>query len=239
MPPDRPESTQINLPANPQSVRGQALHQESPESTPINPAANLEIKPLTPELMDDLGAILRGNFGAGCWCMFPRLTDAQARQLPGDGPLSPRRRTAMTQLAARHPSPGLLAYANGEAVGWIAIAPRSEYARIVRSKATPPVDDAPVWIIPCITVRKGHRGQGIALALIQAAVAHAAQHGAPAIEAYPRADHHRTADDNAYFGTEPLFRRAGFHVIREPLDNRPRHWLPRVAMRITVTAASG
>lgn len=200
----------------------------------ITPVPELKFLPLTPELMDDFGAVLRGNFGAGCWCMFPRQTDAQSRELPGEGNLSARRRTAMTQLAARDPSPGLLAFANDEAVGWVAVAPRPEYTRLVRSRATPPVDDAPVWVIPCITVRKGHRGQGIAVALIRAAVAYAAQHGAPAVEAYPRADAVRTGDDNAYFGTEPLFRRAGFQTIRPPLPHRPRHWLPRVVMRITV-----
>ena len=208
------------------------MNPERQESAETAPGPELQFKPLTPELMDDFGAVLRGNFGAGCWCMFPRQTDAQARELPGAGNLSARRRTAMSQLAGRDPSPGLLALANGAAVGWIAVAPRNEYTRLARSRATPPVDDAPVWVIPCITVRKGHRGQGIAVALIKAAVAYAARHGAPAVEAYPRADAVRTGDDNAYFGTEPLFRRAGFQVIRPPLPHRPRHWLPRVAMRI-------
>ena len=193
---------------------------------------NLEIRPLTPELMDDLGAVLRGNFGAGCWCMFPRLTDAQMRELPGDGPLSPRRREAMTRLAAGGRAPGLLAFEDGEPVGWIAVAPKDELARIARSRATPPVDGEPVWVIPCITVRKGFRGRGIAIALIRAAVAYAAERGAPAVEAYPRADGGRTGDDNAYFGTEPMFRRAGFDVVRGPLPDRPRNWLPRAAMRI-------
>ena len=144
-------------------------------------------QPLTPERMDDLGTVLRGNFGAGCWCMFPRLTDAQTRQLPGEGTLSPRKREAMTRLAARDRSPGLLAYAGNEPIGWIAVAPRDELTRLTRSRATPPADDTPVWVIPCITVRKGYRGQGIAVALIQAAVTYAGTQGAPAVEAYPRA----------------------------------------------------
>ena len=191
----------------------------------------LEFKPLTPELMDGLGVVLRGNFGAGCWCMYPRLTDAQMRELPGEGLVSPRRREAMTHLAAREQSPGLLAFEDGEPVGWVAVAPRNEFTRIARSRATPPVDDEPVWVIPCVTVRRTHRGRGIAIALIRAAVEYAGRHGATTVEAYPRADGERTGDDNAYFGTETMFRRAGFELIREPLPNRPRNWLPRVAMR--------
>ncbi|HET9235011.1 MAG TPA: GNAT family N-acetyltransferase, partial [Candidatus Eisenbacteria bacterium] len=78
---------------------------------------------------------------------------------------------------------------------------------------------------------KAARGRGIALALIRAAVAYAAEHGAPAVEAYPRAGTARTGDDNAYFGTEPLFRRAGFRVIRKPPAKRPGNWVARVTMR--------
>ena len=171
--------------------------------------------------------------------MYPRLTDAQMRELPGEGRVSPRRREAMTHLAGRDQSPGLLAFEGGEPVGWIAVAPRNEFTRLVRSRATPPVDDAPVWVIPCVTVRRTHRGRGIAIALIRAAVEYAGRYGAPAVEAYPRADGERTGDDNAYFGTQAMFRRAGFEAIREPLPNRPRNWLPRVVMRIAAQGHEG
>lgn len=166
--------------------------------------------------------------------MFPRLTDAQLRELPGAGSTSQRRRDAMTALARRRRAPGLLAFAGDEAVGWVAVAPRSELTRVDRSRATPSVDDVEVWVIPCVTVRKTARGQGVAVALVRAAVDYAMASGAPAVEAYPRAGAERTADDNAYIGTEPLFRRAGFRVVRKPLENLPRNWIPRVTMRFTV-----
>lgn len=136
----------------------------------------------------------------------------------------------MTALARRKRAPGLLAFEGDEPVGWIAIAPRTELKRIDTSRATPRVDDEDVWVIPCITVRPTARGRGIALALIRAALAYAAKQGAPAVEAYPRAGAQHTNDDNAYFGTEPLFRRAGFKVIRKPLK-RPGNWVARVTMR--------
>ena len=188
---------------------------------------------MSPQLMDELGTVLRGGWGAGCWCMHPRLSDAQMRELPGSGPLKQRRREAMTELAGHSRAPGLLAFDGDEPVGWVAVAPRGELARIEESRATPRVDDKDVWVIPCITVRKAARGRGIAVALIRAAVAYAAEHGAAAVEAYPRAGAERSGDDSIYFGTEPLFRRAGFEVVRQPLENRPRNWLPRLAMRFT------
>lgn len=171
--------------------------------------------------MDCMGSVLRGSWGASCWCMYPRLSSA-ASNLG-----SRKRRDAMTKLARRKRAPGLLAFQGDEPVGWVAIAPREELARIEASRATPRVDDVRVWVIPCITVRPGARGRGIAVRLIKAAVAYSKTHGAPAIEAYPRAGSARTKDDNAFFGTEPLFRRAGFKVIREPLPGR----VARVTMR--------
>jgi GNAT superfamily N-acetyltransferase len=166
--------------------------------------------------------------------MFPRLTDEQTKALPGPGSMSARRRDAMTRRARRRPAPGILAFEGDEPVGWIAIAPRTELVRVDASRATPRVDDVDVWVIPCITVRKTARGRGVALALIRAAVAYAAEHGAPAVEAYPRAGDARTGDDNAYIGTEPLFRRAGFRVIRGTLENLASNRVPRVTMRTTI-----
>lgn len=87
-------------------------------------------------------------------------------------------------------------------------------------------------MVPCVTVRSGARGRGIAVAVIRAAVEHAAHHGSPAVEGYPRAGDGHTHDDNAYVGTEAMFRRAGFRVVRGPLPGLPRTWIPRVAMRV-------
>jgi GNAT superfamily N-acetyltransferase len=96
------------------------------------------------------------------------------------------------------------------------------------------VDGAPVWVIPCLTVRTEARGQGVAVALIRAAVGYAASHGAPAVEAYPRADGTRVHDEWAFYGTEALFRKAGFKKVRGVLAV-PKGWTPRVTMRAAST----
>lgn len=194
----------------------------------------LEFKPLRPSLIEDMGEVLRGSWGSGCWCIFPRLTPALESELPGPGSASDRRRAAMTKLARRRRAPGLLAFQDDEAVGWIAIAPRSELLRVDNSRTSPRVDDVAVWVIPCVTVSPKARGAGITVAMIRAAVEYAAEHGAPAVEAYPRAGDKRVKDNNAYFGTEPMFRRAGFRVIRKPPGNLPKNWVPRVTMRVTL-----
>lgn len=197
----------------------------------------LRIVPLRPSRLDDLAKVTAGSWGSQCWCMHPRLNAKLERDLPGPGDWSQRRRRAMGALAAKRRAPGLLAYEGGEVMGWVAIAPRPELARIDASKATPPVDETPVWVIPCITVRRRARGQGVAQALIRAAVDYAAKHGAPAVEAYPRAGDVRVHDDFAFIGTEALFRKVGFRKVRDVMDPLPRGWTPRVTMRATCAPA--
>ena len=192
----------------------------------------LKVVRLTPSRMDDMQDVLRGSWGSACFCVFPRMTESDRREeAPGQSS-----RTIMTRLAAKWRAPGLLAYVGKEVAGWVAIAPRPDLKRVDRSKATPRVDDVDVWVIPCVTVRRGFRRRGVAQALIRAAVEYAASQGAPAVEAYPRAGDVDVHDDFAFIGTEALFRKAGFRKVRGALKGIPRTWTPRVTMRMTCTS---
>ena len=198
----------------------------------------LTIRPLTAARVDDVKTVTRGTWGATCWDLFPRYTAKQQRELGisggGPGTAESRRRAALAKLARRRKnSAGLVAYDGGEPIGWISLGPRYDFSRVANSRATPPVDDVAAWVIPCITVRRGHRGQGVAVAMIQAAVEYAGKRGAPAVEAYPRAAGKRVHDDFAFFGTEAMFKKAGFRKIRGVLPRLPKGWTPRVTMRAT------
>jgi len=124
-----------------------------------------------------------------------------------------------------------VAYVGKEPAGFVSLGPRVDFSRVAKSRATPPVDETDAWVIPCITVRRGYRGRGVAIAMIRAAVKHAAKFGADAVEAYPRAERTRVHDDFAYIGTEAMFRKAGFERIRGVLPDLPKGWTPRVTMR--------
>ena len=171
--------------------------------------------------------------GSGCWDLWPRLTGAE-RRAAGLDRSTAKRRARLTTLAKRRRAPGLLAYRGREPVGWISIGPRLDYRRLAWSKATPADDDLRVWVIPCITVRREVRGQGVAVALIRAAVAYATARGAPAIEAYARAGATRVAHDAVFHGTEAMFKRAGFKKVAgvRPV---PASSIPRVTMRAVST----
>lgn len=171
--------------------------------------------------------------GAACWDLWPRLVRAEQRALGLDAS-NDKRRAKLAALGRRRRAPGLIAYRGPDAVGWISVGPRPDYHRLEGSRATPRVDDVAVWVIPCISVRREARDQGVASALIRAAVAYAASHGAPAVEAYPRSDKKRVNDEWAFYGTESLFKKAGFKKIRGSLVV-PKGWTPRATMRAACT----
>jgi hypothetical protein len=48
-----------------------------------------------------------------------------------------------------NPPPGYLAYLDGEPVGWVGVAVRTETPRLMNSRTIPAIDDAAVWSIGC------------------------------------------------------------------------------------------
>src|SRR3990172_2578581 len=115
--------------------------------------------------------------------------------------------------------------------GLFFLGPRSAFERLVRSRFLAPVDALPAWSIVCFFVARRRRGQGVARALLEGAVAYAREHGAPAVEGYARdPGDRRLSTDAAYTGTVSLFRAAGFReaAVAQPPAGGP----PRVTMRL-------
>ena len=175
------------------------------------------IVPVTPARWADLEALF-GEKGAcaGCWCMWMRLPRAQFDRQRGEG-----NRRALRALVAKRP-PGLIAYVGGEPAGWVAVAPREDYVRLGNSRVLAPVEGEGVWAAPCFFVKREHRGAGLTAALLESAAAHAARHGARAIEGYPTVNRaERQAAAFVFTGFESTFRRAGFEEIARRSPTRP------------------
>lgn len=183
----------------------------------------MEIVPATADRFDDVLAVVN----PACTCQYWRMTSGEYSRAKGEKP----RRAALRAQLAETPAPGMLAYVDGEAAGWVGFGPREQMGRLVRSRTIPKVDDLPVWSVTCFTVRVGYRRQGIARALLDGVVEYAREQGAPALEAYPvDTDGRRIHGTAAYVGTAGMFERAGFRRILET-DARSDH-LPRVLMRL-------
>jgi len=125
---------------------------------------------------------------------------------------------------------GLVAYLDGEPVGWCAVEPRTAYPRLLRNNRVPWVGrtedktDDSVWAVTCFVTRTGFRRRGISRVLARAAVDFARQRGARALEGYPM-----TTKDvllgELHVGTQGVFAAAGFTEVSRPT-------LRRVVMRI-------
>jgi len=174
----------------------------------------IEIRPVTLERWDDMVALFETSpVTSSCWCMSPRVRASEFSRFGAAA--RQRNREMMHGLVAAGTTPGLLAYIDGRPVGWISAGPREEFARLRRSRKTgPPADDRPVWSIVCFYTERAYRRQGITRALIQAAVQHAADHGAGAVEAQPVARWGETMlSGHAYGGTASTFRELGFYEV--------------------------
>jgi GNAT superfamily N-acetyltransferase len=197
-------------------------------------AAALVIHPLTVDRLPDLAALFgQGGDPKWCWCSFFRLRNVDFKGATATSNRGVLER-AVTATAADGRAPGLVAYRDGEAIGWVSLGPRDDYARLQSSRVLAPIDEKPVWSIVCFVVARSARKQGVAIALLDAAVAYAREHGATLLEAYPiETDGQRVLSANVYKGTVTMFERAGFKIVARRRANRvsPEHPIVRRAMR--------
>ncbi|MFY9557360.1 MAG: GNAT family N-acetyltransferase [Blastocatellia bacterium] len=118
--------------------------------------------------------------------------------------------------------PGIIAYANGNPVGWCALAPRETYSALDRSRVLKPIDDSPVWSIVCLFIAKPYRRKGISVELLKAAADHVRKRGGKIVEGYPvepRKD--EMPDAFAWTGLASAFRKAGFVECARRSETRP------------------
>ncbi len=197
-------------------------------------ATPIDVVPLTPARMPDLAALLeQGGDPKWCWCASFRVRSLDFTKA------KPAENRAVLEAdlerdADEGRAPGLIAYRDGVAIGWVSLEPRESFERLAGSRILAPVDDSPVWSIVCFVVGWHHRGQGVARELLRAAIDYARDHGATTIEAYPieLVEGKRIASANTYGGTLSMFRRAGFEVVARRKANAATRDRPIVRLAL-------
>jgi len=178
-----------------------------------------EIYPLTPDRWQDLETLF-GPRGAcaGCWCMFWKLRGKAFDLGKGAG-----NRLSQHEYVAAGNMPGLLAYVDGVPAGWAAVEPRQRYPVLEHSRILAPLDDQPVWSVPCFFIARGYRGQGLTVALLRAALKHVAAQGGRIVEGYPvePAPSEKGVPTFVYTGLASAFRQAGFVEAARRSEKRP------------------
>jgi GNAT superfamily N-acetyltransferase len=195
----------------------------------------LTILPANEASWEDLQSVF-GTRGDAYVCQCQRFK-LQPRESFGSFPrqeraMRLRRQTNAGQPAAAETS-GLVAYLDGEPVGWCAVEPRPAYSGLIRAYRVPWIGrsedraDDSVWSVTCIFVRAGYRRRGITHDLVRAAVQFARDRGARAIEGYPMLTDpgQEVTWGEILVGTRSMFTSAGFTDVAHPT---PR----RVVMRI-------
>jgi GNAT superfamily N-acetyltransferase len=201
----------------------------------IGMTESLTIVPANQAGCDDLQAVFgsRGS-AAGCQCQRYKLAPREAFK---SYPAAERARRLREQTNCGRSdaatTSGLVAYLDGEPVGWCAVEPRPAYEGLLRVYRVPwegrseDKTDESVWAVTCVFARAGFRRRGVGHALARAAVDFARERGARALEAYPMLT--RPGEDitwgELHMGTRTIFAAAGFDEVIRPT---PR----RVVMRI-------
>lgn len=174
--------------------------------------ATITTEVATTDRWDDVQhALTGGGDGASCQCIWPVLSNKDWNTTT-----TPQRTEMFRAEIDEGPPPGVIAYVDSEAAGWIRVGPRTRQDRIPRTRiiaaaTTEPFDDDSVWAVTCFVVRREHRGTGLNHALLEAAVDYARESGARLIEGYPvdtRGEKQRAND--LFHGTLGTFLAAGF-----------------------------
>lgn len=190
---------------------------------------DIEVRPATE--FDDVATLVGPKKPTSnvCFCLSYRIGSKENVALRGE-----QRAERVRELCHQDPPPGVIAYLDGEPVGWAALHPRRDTS-FARNRLIPVVDDLDVWSLWCFRVRPGHRKQGISHALIEGAVAYAKKRGAPAIEGYPVDNGGARVNlTMAYVGTRSLFESAGF--VKAADTGSVLDGFPRVLMRLELDA---
>ncbi|MEO5575292.1 MAG: GNAT family N-acetyltransferase, partial [Gaiellaceae bacterium] len=171
---------------------------------------------------------------ARCQCQRFKMRPGESWASVGAAELGSRLRE---QTDCGHPesatTSGLVAYLDGQPVGWCAVERRTAYHRLLRNNRVPWVGraedktDHGVWAVTCFVTRTGFRRQGISNALARAAVDFARQRGARALEGYPMLTEpgKEITWGELHVGDRSIFAAAGFTEVGRPT-------LRRVVMRI-------
>jgi GNAT superfamily N-acetyltransferase len=197
--------------------------------------AAISVVPANEASWDDLKAVFgtRGE-AAICWCQRYKLEPREAfKHFASEMRAERLRRQTNCGDPEAEATSGLVAYRNGEPVGWCAVEPRTAYPGLLRVYRVPWLDraedktDDSVWAVTCLFTRAGYRRQGVSYALAGTAVDFARERGARAIEGYPMitAPGQEITWGELHVGSRSVFAAAGFAEVSRPT---PR----RVVMRI-------
>jgi GNAT superfamily N-acetyltransferase len=167
---------------------------------------NLAFHPLISENWEDVEKLFgEDSVCRSCWCMWWRQSSSEWEKRRGSD-----RKEALKTIVSQGRVPGILAYSDGQPVGWCSISPREEFHRLQRSRTLKRIDNQSVWSVVCFFVAESFRQKGISTKLLEAAINYAGKQGAKIIEGYPSRSSGKRHDTTLYTGLASMFQKVGF-----------------------------
>jgi len=183
---------------------------------------NVETRELVPELWPAVEELFGSNGACGgCWCMWWRVERGGKLWEKTKG--APAKRT-FRRLVTSGRARGVLAFIAGKPVGWCSLGPRTDFPRLERVRAYQRPDVDGVWSINCFFIARKFCGQGVARALLKAAVRACRRQGATVLEGYPvtsARDGKRLAAVFSWTGPLKVFEQQGFEVVQATPPTKP------------------
>lgn len=193
-------------------------------------ASELRVVPANEASWEDMQAVF-GERGEAhvCRCQRYKLQPGEAFKKV---PVEERAHRLRVQTECGHPksktTSGLVAYLGEEPVGWCAIEPRVAYFGLMRNFKVhwegrlEDKTDGTIWAVTCFVTRAGFRRRGVSYGLARAAVEHARERGARAIEGYPMLVEpgQNVIWGELHVGSRSIFDAAGFVEVSRPSKRR-------------------
>jgi GNAT superfamily N-acetyltransferase len=184
--------------------------------------SRLVVRPITPADWEDIVRLFRENGACGgCWCMWWRVPKGGKLW---DSVKGPKNRESLRRLVGAGEVHAVMAYYDGEPVGWCSFGPSETFPRMDTIRALNHTRRAGTWSIVCFYIPAAWRRCGVASALLEAATQRAFALGARLVEGYPvepRGPGGLAPAAFAWTGVPALFRSGGYEETPRPRGTRP------------------
>ena len=186
----------------------------SPDTDRRPEIGDVEVKALSPELVDDVLAFFDRDAFAGkpewasCYCMAHHVHGGEQGSEWG-GRSWRDNRDGIAERIRNGTTQGVVAYCDNRIVAWCNASPRCRFPDYARDDGA----DESTGVVACFAVAPTHRGHGIAKRLLDAVIEAFPASGITAVEAHPANDVQDAGA--AYRGTIPLYREHGFDIAHE------------------------